>query len=306
MAKTRPAPIVHTERLLALVPFISAHQGISINELAKAFNVTTSQMSADLTTLWMCGLPGYTALELMDLSFESGFVTIRNAPTLKSARALSTEEVISLLLGLDIVRESLPDNYDIAASIEKLSQRLSEKVGLTATFRASDPVSGTIRAEIEQGLAERKLLEISYHSLYTDRVTQRRIVPLELRIEDGIEYLFAYCHSASAFRVFRLDRIQTLRVSSEDAAHIPLEVPNQKSELNAQITINSRARLMKERFDLDDAPLDVALQIHSFSRQWIIRSVFASSASARLLEPSDLGLEIAEKAQLILDRYQAH
>ena len=70
MAKNRPAPIIHTERLLALVPYISAHQGIAIADLANAFDVTTSQMSADLTTLWMCGLPGYTALELMDLSFE--------------------------------------------------------------------------------------------------------------------------------------------------------------------------------------------------------------------------------------------
>jgi proteasome accessory factor C len=111
MAKNRPAPIIHTERLLALVPYISAHQGIAIADLAKAFDVTTSQMSADLTTLWMCGLPGYTALELMDLSFESGFVTIRNAPTLKSPRTLNVEEVISLLLGLDLIKESLAENF---------------------------------------------------------------------------------------------------------------------------------------------------------------------------------------------------
>ena len=113
MAKNRPEPNIHTERLLALVPYISAHQGIAIADLAKAFDVTTSQMSADLTTLWMCGLPGYTALELMDLSFESGFVTIRNAPTLKSPRTLNVEEVISLLLGLDLIKESLADNSQI-------------------------------------------------------------------------------------------------------------------------------------------------------------------------------------------------
>jgi predicted DNA-binding transcriptional regulator YafY len=63
---------------------------------------------------------------------------------------------------------------------------------------------------------------------------------------------------------------------------------------------------MKERFGLDVAPINEKVQIQSFSRQWIIRSIFASSGSAVLLEPGDLALEIAKKAQLILDRYQAH
>jgi len=306
MGKTKPAPIIHTERLLALVPYISANQGIAIGELAKAFGVTTAQMSADLTTLWMCGLPGYTALELMDLSFESGFVSIRNAPTLKSPRTLNTQEVISLLLGLDLIRESLPKNSEILANVTKLSNRLSEKAGITATFRASDAVSSRVRAEIEQALAKQQVLEISYHSLYSDSFSERRITALELRIEDGVEYLYAYCHSASAFRVFRLDRIQGLKVSDEKDVPISSATPSHTGEFSATISIHSRARLMKERFGLDAAELGVAVQIQSFSRQWIIRSVFASSTSAVLHEPADLGQEISKRAQLILDRYQAH
>ena len=306
MAKNRPAPIIHTERLLALVPYISAHQGIAIADLAKAFDVTTSQMSADLTTLWMCGLPGYTALELMDLSFESGFVTIRNAPTLKSPRTLNVEEVISLLLGLDLIKESLADNSQIAESISRLSKRLSEKAGVSANFRAHDPVSSSVRAEIESALSKQQTLEMTYHSLYSDSFTERRITPLELRVEAGIEYLFAYCHNAMAFRIFRLDRIQTLKVSTEKAVTIETDTLKNAGEVSAHISFASRARLMKERFGLDDAPLDVKVQIASFSRQWIIRSIFASSGSARLVEPVELGDEIAEKAQLILDRYLAH
>lgn len=306
MAKTKPAPIIHTERLLALVPYISANQGIAIGELAKAFGVSNAQMSADLTTLWMCGLPGYTALELMDLSFESGFVSIRNAPTLKSPRTLNTQEVISLLLGLDLIRESLPKNSEILANATKLSNRLSEKAAITATFRARDAVSSKVRAEIEQALAKQQVLEISYHSLYSDSFSERQITALELRIENGVEYLYAYCHSASAFRVFRLDRIQGLKIRDAKDVSISSAIPVHTGEFSATISIHSRARLMKERFGLDDAELDIAVKIQSFSRQWIIRSVFASSTSAVLQEPADLGQEIAKRAQLILDRYQAH
>jgi proteasome accessory factor C len=76
MSKNVSAPLLRTARLLDLVPFLNTHQGIALKELAAHFDVTPTQMSADLMTLWMCGLPGYTPLELMDLEFESGYVTI--------------------------------------------------------------------------------------------------------------------------------------------------------------------------------------------------------------------------------------
>ena len=69
MSKNISAPLLRTARLLDLVPFLNTHQGIALKELAAHFDVTPAQMSADLMTLWMCGLPGYTPLELMDLAF---------------------------------------------------------------------------------------------------------------------------------------------------------------------------------------------------------------------------------------------
>ena len=90
MGKKFSAPLERTARLLDLVPYISSHQGISVKELASVFEVTQPQMINDLTTLWMCGLPGYTPLELMDLDFDSGFVTISNAPTLSKPCLLYT------------------------------------------------------------------------------------------------------------------------------------------------------------------------------------------------------------------------
>ena len=76
MAKSFSAPLERTARLLDLVPYINSHQGIALKDLAAVFDVSNAQMINDLTTLWMCGLPGYTPLELMELDFESGYVNI--------------------------------------------------------------------------------------------------------------------------------------------------------------------------------------------------------------------------------------
>ena len=119
MAKTGTTPLEQTSRLLDLVPFLLSHQGISLADLAKYFKVETDVMLDDLNTLWMCGLPGYTPLELMDLDFESGYVTIRNAPTLAKPRSITHEEGVALVLGLDVLRSTIsPEREDLIDAID--------------------------------------------------------------------------------------------------------------------------------------------------------------------------------------------
>ena len=65
-------------RLLDLVPFLSTHSHISLKELAHEFGISEKAMASELTALSMCGLPGYTPYELIEIFFESGFVTINN------------------------------------------------------------------------------------------------------------------------------------------------------------------------------------------------------------------------------------
>ena len=299
-------PLSRTARLLDLVPYVASHQGIEIEALAQNFNVSQAQMISDLTTLWMCGLPGYTHLELMDLSFDSGFVTIHNAQTLSNPRSLNSEETIALLLGLDLVIQSLPiersDLRDRAtALVEKLSARISIKAKLTATPSAA----GSVRALIENALTKDSWVEITYHSSYSDTVSTRLIHPLELRIEGGYEYLWALCHSARNLRVFRVDRIQKLEPSS--APEAPLyAVESQAEKMAYVIRVHTRPRAAMERFSLNRDSLSQENEILSFSSEWVRRSIMASSGSVEVLEPLGLRNEIAVSAQGILDRYKEH
>lgn len=303
MVKAKPAPILDVERLLALVPFISAHQGISIKDLASTFNVTPSQMNADLTTLWMCGLPGYTALELMDLSFDSGYVTIRNAETLQVPRSLNFDECIALLFGLDLVKSALSENCELHPTIDALVKRLAEKSGISTALRATNPVSAGLRATIESALKSKLDLVLDYHSLYRDEFTTRTITPLEIRLDSGIEYLFAYCHTAKAFRVFRLDRISEATAKQVSESHESNRIVRSEDPHECEIRVTSRLRLMSERFSLENPVLSALQKMRTYSHQWVVRSIFASAGSCELVSPTPLRAEIALKAQLILDRY---
>jgi proteasome accessory factor C len=303
MSKNVSAPLLRTARLLDLVPFLNTHQGIALKELAAHFDVTPTQMSADLMTLWMCGLPGYTPLELMDLEFESGFVTIRNAPTLAKPRTITFQEGVALLLGLDLVASSIPeDRKDLQTSVESLRTRLTKMLGVPVKLSVVAAASGTVSTTISQAVQANSGLEIRYHSLYKDQISERSIMPVDLYESNGHQYVHAYCFTANDYREFRVDRIESATAAAVPA-HVSAQGVNQE-KITFQITAKSYSRDVAERFAITDMALATAIELSSYSRQWIERSVMASGAAVILNTPLEIRAELAKKAQLMLNRYK--
>ena len=303
MSKNVSAPLLRTARLLDLVPFLNTHQGIALKELAAHFDVTPTQMSADLMTLWMCGLPGYTPLELMDLEFESGFVTIRNAPTLAKPRTITFQEGVALLLGLDLVASSIPeDRKDLQTSVESLRTRLTKMLGVPVKLSVVVAASGAVSTTISQAVQANSGLEIRYHSLYKDQISERSIMPVDLYESNGHQYVHAYCFTANDYREFRVDRIESATAAAVPA-HVSAQGVNQE-KITFQITAKSHSRDVAERFAITDMALATAIELSSYSRQWIERSVMASGAAVILNSPLEIRAELAKKAQLMLNRYK--
>ena len=303
MSKNISAPLLRTARLLDLVPFLNTHQGIALKELAAHFDVTPTQMSADLMTLWMCGLPGYTPLELMDLEFESGFVTIRNASTLAKPRTITFQEGVALLLGLDLVASSIPEERaDLLKSVQSLRERLTKLLGVPIKLSVVAATSGAVSTAITQAIQSNGGLEIRYHSLYKDQISQRSVMPIDLYDSNGQQYMRAFCFTANDYREFRVDRIE-IATAAAVPAQLSAEVVNQE-KIAFQITAQTHSRDVAERFAISDMPLETAIELSSYSRQWIERSVMASGAAVILNSPLEIRAELVKKAQLVLNRYK--
>jgi proteasome accessory factor C len=304
MAKKISAPLERTARLLDLVPYINSHQGISLKELAQVFKVTQAQMTDDLTTLWMCGLPGYTPLELMDLDFESGFVTIHNAETLSKPRSISFDEGVALVLGLDLLRSTISaDRADLLIKIDELSRRLSDLINLPSALSAASDVNKDVSAAILEAIRSRSGLEIVYHSLYRDETSTRAILPIEIVESDGHRYLSSFCHTSSDFRQFRIDRIQSAKMQTV-AQEIP-KISNQAAGHTSTIKVLTPTRDIAERFKQNELSVNSEFNFESFSLQWIERSIMASGGSVSLLAPAEIRQSISVMAESMLDRYKA-
>jgi proteasome accessory factor C len=302
-AKKAASPLERTSRLLDLVPYIHTHQGISLIDLAKVFEVSTDQMINDLTTLWMCGLPGYTPLELMDLDFESGYVTIRNAPTLAKPRSITHEEGVALVLGLDVLRSTIsPEREDLIDAIGSLSQRIARLVNLPLALSASSVISPEVTTSIREAIAHRSGLKISYHSLYKDEISSRIVLPLELLESQGYLYLHAYCFTALDFRHFRLDRVQSTETAEVEKPSTAPAVNPEK--IGYELKVHRPTRDVAERFEEPHLEPGSVFKASSFSHHWITRSTLASGGAVELLSPSEMRSEIARRAETILNRYE--
>jgi proteasome accessory factor C len=316
MSKELSAPLLRTARLLDLVPYLNSNQGISIKELATDFGVSTAQINSDLTTLWMCGLPGYTPLELMDLEFESGFVTIRNAPTLSKPRSISFDEGLALMLGLELLQQQIPiDREDLHTEIEVLKDKFSNQFGVPRAVTVSHAIDPSIISPVMHAINTSRDVEITYHSLYSDEISVRTVLPLAIFVEGGNNYLRAFCRRVEAIRIFRLDRIVSLSLidAGPDGAEVPksfIETDEIDSDkIFYTIKIKRLTRDVIERFNLShllqDNPKtrELTIELSSFSGEWIKRAVLATGSDVELLSPSELRNEVANRAQLLIERY---
>ena len=288
MANSPTTPLAQTARLLDLVPFLLSHQGISVSDLATHFKVENDVIIDDLNTLWMCGLPGYTPLELIDLAFDSGYVTIRNAAPLAYVRTMSSSEIVSLALGLDLLRESsLNFGDEQIARVDRLSNRLRSQIGAHISIATSTQTAH--RSIIATSIARRVPVEMTYYSSTTDQQTRRIVTAYDFFQENDVEYFQAYCHTSKGLRTFRVDRIVAASLAQE-SQEISND-PKPKSErIRVGATVRSLDRSSAEAFRLDFEDLEVgaSVALEAFSSDWLVRAIMAGAGSLVVEEPSEI------------------
>jgi proteasome accessory factor C len=208
-------------RLLALVPYLQARQGIRVAEAAADFGITEAQLRKDLTLLWLCGLPGHGPGDLIDLSFEGDTISVIFDAGMSRPLRLTAEEALALVVALRTLSETpgLADTDAVQRALAKVEQVAGGIVD-SATVAVSLDHDERLVPALQRAVDERRALEIRYYSASHDEVSDRVIDPLRVFAAEGQTYVEAWCRQAEGMRIFRVDRIQDVRLLDE-AASVP-------------------------------------------------------------------------------------
>lgn len=298
MAK-KSTPLEKAARMLDLVPFISSHQGISTSELASQFGISEEELLSDLNSLWMCG---DSRFDLIDLSFDSGFVTIRNAQTLNLIRSLSPQEIISIVIGLDLIEKGLPgDRKDLATEISSLRAKLGE--GMTRILDANPAHDSNVIEAIKEALHKTRKIHISYFSPSDDEITERDITPLDFIQNQGHDFLIAYCDRAQAQRSFRVDRIQSAEILDETALQSsPIE--DSSDATFSSVRILHSVRRSRESLGSSISGEGSHVSVSSYSEDWLSRTVISAAGAMEVTVPLETRRNIADRAAEALQQYR--
>ncbi len=293
-------------RLLDLVPFIVNNQGITISELASRFSVTREEIVKDLNLLFLCGLPGYTPLELIDLSLEDDVVVIRDPQNLSLPRNFNYSESIVLRIALAALQEILlksdPRYVTLSNLIRKLEDTYSAEIPSEAFHIEieKDKIALEIaRQALDQGLD----LNIKYLNKTKDEVTERRISLQRIRSNENKIQLDGFCHLSNDSRTFNLNQILEIKLlpksESPEPAHasegfgseVELDIYNQDS----QFFIENEAVLEKQSDN------KFVMKLHN--PQWLIRHAM-SNKDIKINSPVALKESLLSGAEAALTRYR--
>ncbi|EWS82707.1 transcriptional regulator [Brachybacterium phenoliresistens] len=223
----------HLSRLVSLASYVLSRGEVEVSQLAEDFGISQKELIADLQILFVCGdfATGWEQ-DLIEVTWEDGFVRVRNADALRRALSLTAAEATALLAGLAALEPVAGEEAELVASARaKLLARLGtaapgEDEAEPPTDAAASPVTdpaadgasdGAPKVELSRS---EQILDALHRAIREDRpvvirysppdrsgTSVRSVAPRQVESSAGRSYLRADCALAQDERLFRLDRI---------------------------------------------------------------------------------------------------
>lgn len=206
-------------RLLAFLPQIGDGSEHRIADVARRVNVEPEAILRDLRDVserWS-DPPGW--VEKIQFYIDADHISMGPSPHFRRPMRLSTNEWRAIELGLALMRaERAPDDRPVVeGTLEKVRELISQEP------EGESPLGATLGAEqhaaaistLREAIRECRRVEITYQKGGSEAADLRTICPFSFAVEQGVWYLVAHCDRSEAIRIFRLDRVQDLRVLNE-------------------------------------------------------------------------------------------
>jgi proteasome accessory factor C len=298
-------------RILALIPYVLAKDGAKVSEITERFGYTEAELTRDLNTIFVCGLPGYTPGDLMEAYVDEDEVIIDAADYFAHAPRLTSVEALGLIAAGMALVGSGQGSPDLKQAVDKLAKSLLPDAGdVIAVDVAGEPEALT---ELRSAAVDHRVVHIVYRSLSREEETQRDIEPWAVFTTLGNWYVQGHCRLVAAERVFRVDRIRRLELL-EERFQPPRGLPDpgvsyspSDDDVSARLILRPKAKWVLDYYPVEIiAESDAETEIRFFSPDAEIpaRLLLRLGDGARLVEGDQVRSRLTEIGHLLREKYQ--
>ena len=313
MARARTPGSERARRLVALMSHFRRDERYRVSELAELVGTTEQELTADLTTLSLCGVAPYYPNDYVPVIVEDGIVEVfGDLPALSGPVRLSSAEARALAAALEAAGFSATDELtvrllDAAAGATFDATELERTVRAAASEHDRD-----IFESVAEALEERRVLTIAYQGAADQDPRSRDIEPLSLFAERGVWYLTAWCRDAAAWRTFRVDRIRSAETTAEHSDPSSRDgAPTADSFPVAGLPSATLRFASGEPFEEREWPGgrvleqttdgDTLVDVPFAGTAWVARRVVARQGAVEVLAPPEMRVAVSKLARELLD-----
>lgn len=220
------------KRLNEMIMMVNRKKRFTVGELAQEFGVSNRTILRDLQELSEMGVPLYS-----EVGPHGGYQVLRER--ILPPIAFSEDEAISIFFMIHALRHyvSLPFDVEYESIKKKFYlnlpgdtrdsiDRIKDRVDFLAVFQQEEIpfLRQLLHAAIQQDV-----IIIRYEA--NEKISNRSIQPIGIYTNEGKWYCPAYCFFSNDYRVFRCDRIASVKID-EETEHIDLSNVNLKNRFS--------------------------------------------------------------------------
>jgi predicted DNA-binding transcriptional regulator YafY len=308
---TSSRTVSRLSRILALIPYVLDKEIADVNEIMDRFGYTQDQLTRDLNTIFVCGLPGYGPGDLMEAYIDEDDVIIDAADFFAKAPRLTPSEALGLLAAGMTVLGSGEGSPALESAVSKLSRVVMPDADTSLTVDVLDQSQnvGVLRDAATDG----KVVHIVYRSVGREETTERDVEPWSVFTTLGRWYLLGHCRLVDGQRTFRVDRIKELEVLDE-TFEPPDTVPEpgvgyspSQDDVTCVIDLAPPARWVLDYYPVEvirETSRTTRIRFHSPDAEVPARLLLRLGSDGRLVEGGEVAGRLSEIAESLLARYQ--
>jgi len=307
---TSPRTVSRLARILALVPYVLSRDSVDVEEILDRFGYTEADLSKDLNTLFVCGVPGYGPGDLMEAYIDENEVIIDAADYFARAPRLTSTEALGLLAAGMAIIGSGQANPTLAGAVAKLTKVVIPE----AEAAISVEVAGELETVglLRQAAREQTAVRITYRSLSREEETVRQIEPWSVFATLGNWYVQAYCRLVGAERVFRVDRIRSMEATDSHFER-PEGVPEpgvsyspSDDDIVCRLGLSPSARWVLDYYPVElvsESKKETVISFSSPDVQIPARLLLRLGSAARFISGDEVRATVAEIGKKLLAIY---